>query len=100
MRQRYVTEKQADSSFSDLGPQRAISRLREAEKRLASARPLMLIIIVTLLLCVAQNLASEASAFFVGMEPNAAILALGIFVLIVFRVWSVTAVESLRPGSQ
>ena len=49
----------------------------------------MLIIIITLLLCVAQNLVSEASAFLLGMEPTAAILALSTFVLIVSRVWSV-----------
>jgi len=48
----------------------------------------MLIIIINLLFCVAQKVGSEASAFFVGMETNAAILALSSFVLIVFRAWS------------
>jgi cellulose synthase/poly-beta-1,6-N-acetylglucosamine synthase-like glycosyltransferase len=60
----------------------------------------MLIIIITHLFCVAQNLVPEASAFFVGMETNAAILALIIFALIVFRVWFVAPLESPRPASQ
>ena len=59
----------------------------------------MLIILLTLLFCVAQNLVPEAS-FFVGWETNAAILGLGIFVLIVFRAWSVAPVKSLRTASQ
>ena len=35
MPQRYVTEKEVDSSFSNLGPQLAIFWLREAQERLA-----------------------------------------------------------------
>jgi hypothetical protein len=60
----------------------------------------MLIIVITFLFCVAQDLVPDALAFFGGMETNAAILALGIFVLIIFRVWSVAPAESLRPASQ
>ena len=59
----------------------------------------MLIIIITLLFCVAQNLVREASAFLLGMEPTAAILALSTFVLIVSRVWSVARIKSLRAAS-
>jgi hypothetical protein len=44
----------------------------------------MLIIIITVLFCVAQNLMREASAFLLGMEPTAAILTLSTFVLICF----------------
>ena len=46
----------------------------------------MLITIITLLFCVAQGLLPEASALFAGMETNAAVLALSIFVFIVFRI--------------
>ena len=56
----------------------------------------MLIIIITVLFCVAQNLMREASAFLLGIEPTAALLSLSTFVLIVSRVWSVARMESLR----
>jgi len=56
----------------------------------------MLIIIITVLFCVAQNLVREASAFLLGIEPTAALLSLSTFVLIVSRVWSVARMESLR----
>jgi len=56
----------------------------------------MLIIIITLLICVAENLVREASAFLLGIEPTAALLSLSTFVLIVSRVWSVARIESLR----
>ena len=56
----------------------------------------MLVIIITLLFCVAQNLVREASAFLLGIEPTAALLSLSTFVLIVSRVWSVARMESLR----
>jgi len=59
----------------------------------------MLTIIIALLFCVAQILVREASAFLLGMEPTAAILALSTFVLIVSRVWSVARIESLRTAS-
>ena len=98
-----LLEKQADRSFSNLGhlgPPFAIFWLREARKRRASARPFMLITIITLLFCVAQDLLPEASALFAGMETNTAILALSVFVFIVFRIWYVMRVESLRAGSQ
>lgn len=49
----------------------------------------MLIILVTVVSCLAQNLVSEASAWLAGMETNAAIVALSIFTVIVFRVRSV-----------
>ena len=55
----------------------------------------MLITIITLLFCVAEHLVLEASAFFAGMETDAAILALSILVLIVFRVW-----PAVRLGSR
>ena len=53
----------------------------------------MLITIITLLFCVAEDLVPEASAFFAGMETDAAILALSILVLIMFRVWSVKRLD-------
>ena len=56
--------------------------------------------IISLLFCVAQDLLPGAPAFFGEMETSAAILTLGIFVLIVFRVWSVAPVESLHQASQ
>ena len=56
----------------------------------------MLIIIITVLFCVAQNLVREASAFLLEMEPTAAILGLSTFVLIVSRVWPVARIASLR----
>lgn len=49
----------------------------------------MLIILITVVFCLAQNLVSEASAWLVGMETNAAILALSIFTVMVFRIRSV-----------
>jgi hypothetical protein len=61
---------------------------------------MLIFIVVSLLFCLAQDLLPGALGFFVEMETSAAILALGIFVLIVFRVWCVAPVESLRPASQ
>ena len=60
----------------------------------------MLIILVTVVSCMAQNLVPEASAWLVGMETNAAILALSIFTVIVFRVRSVERTRSLQAASQ
>jgi hypothetical protein len=54
----------------------------------------------TVVSCLAQNLVSEPSAWLVGMERNAAILALSIFTVIVFRVRSVKRAESLQAASQ
>ena len=56
----------------------------------------MLIILVTAVFCLAQNLVLEASEWLVGMETNAAILALSIFTVIVFRVRSVERAASLQ----
>ena len=60
----------------------------------------MLIILVTAVFCLAQNLVLEASEWLVGMETNAAILALSIFTVIVFRVRSVERADSLQAASQ
>jgi len=60
----------------------------------------MLILIISLLFCMAQHLVPEAWAFFAGMETNAAILALSTFALIIFRAWSVARAELLRAASQ
>ena len=60
----------------------------------------MLIILVTVVSCMAQTLVREASAWLVGMETNAAILALSIFTVIVFRVRSVERADSLQAASQ
>ena len=60
----------------------------------------MLIILVTAVFCMAQNFMPEASAWLVGMETNAAILALSIFTVIVFRVRSVERADSLEAASQ
>ena len=60
----------------------------------------MLIILVTVVSCMAQALVPEASAWLVGMETNAAILALSIFTVIVFRVRSVERADSLQAASQ
>ena len=49
----------------------------------------MLITLITVVFCVAQDLVPEAAEWFVGMETTAAILALSIFTVIVFRVRSV-----------
>lgn len=73
---------------------------KRRKKKLASARPFVLLIFMTVVFCVAQDLVPEASAWFVGLETNAAILALGVFTLIVLRVRSVARVGSLRAGSQ
>lgn len=60
----------------------------------------MLLILITAVFCVAQDLVPEASAWFVGLETNAAVLALGVFTVIVLRLRSVAGVGSLRAGSQ
>jgi hypothetical protein len=73
---------------------------RLTEKWRASARPFMLILLLTLMFCMAQNLVPAASAWLVGMETNAAILALSIFTVILFRVRSAAPPESLRATSQ
>ena len=73
---------------------------RRLKKRRASARPYVLIILLTAVFCVAQNWVPEPSSWFVRMETNAAILALGIFAVIAFRVRSVARVESLGAASQ
>ena len=83
-----------------VGPPVASSRARGYKKRLASARRFMLIILVTVVSCMAQNLVPEASAWLVGMETNAAILALSIFTVIVFRVRSVERADALQAASQ
>ena len=49
----------------------------------------MLILIISLLFCMARNLVPEAWAFFAGMETHAAILALCTSAFIIFRAWSV-----------
>ena len=59
----------------------------------------MLIILVTAVFCLAQNLVLEASEWLVGMETNAAILALSIFTVIVFRVRSVEH-GGVAPGQR
>lgn len=49
----------------------------------------MLVTLITVVVCVAQNLVPEAAEWLVGMETTAAILALGLFTVIAFRVRSV-----------
>lgn len=75
-------------------------RARGAKEKLASTRSFVLLILITVVFCVAPDLVPEASAWFVGLETNAAILALGVFTVIVLRVRSVAGVGSLRAGSQ
>lgn len=60
----------------------------------------MLVTLITVVVCVAQNLVSEAAEWLVGMEPTAAILALGLFTVIAFRVRSVARVEALAAASR
>ena len=62
-----------------------------------------MIMVIIVLCCTAQNLESlvfDAAAMFARMETDAAILALGIFTFIVFRVWSAPRVASVRAESQ
>ena len=56
----------------------------------------MLIILVTVVFCLAQNLVP----WLVGMETNAAILALSIFTVIVFRVRRSNGRGRSRAASQ
>lgn len=53
----------------------------------------MLVTLITVVVCVAQNLVPEAAEWLVGMETTAAILALSLFTVIAFRVRSVARVE-------
>lgn len=62
-----------------------------------------MIMVIIALSCVAQNLESlalDAAPLFARMETDAAILALGIFAFIVFRVWSAARVAPMKPESQ
>lgn len=59
--------------------------------------------VVIVLCCAAQNLQSlvfDAAGLFATMEADAAVLALGIFSFIVFRVWSAARTASMRAESQ
>lgn len=60
----------------------------------------MLIILVTVVFCLAQNLVPEAFPWLLGMETNAAILALSIFTVIVFRVRRSNGRSRSRAASQ
>ena len=60
----------------------------------------MLTILITVLFCIARDLVREAAALLAGIETNAAILALSIFILVFFRVWSVAPAASIRAASQ
>lgn len=59
--------------------------------------------VIIVLSCAAQNLGSlmfDAAALLARMETDAAILALGIFAFIVFRIWSAKRVPSMRAESR
>lgn len=78
------------------------SRL-EGLGRMASGGSFVMVMAIIVLCCVAQNLESlafETAALFARMETDAAILALGIFMFIVFRVWSAARATSMRANSQ
>lgn len=63
----------------------------------------MIIMVITVLRCAAESMASfvsDGAALLARMESDAAILALGIFTFIVFRVWSATRVVSISVESQ
>ena len=63
----------------------------------------MIIMVITVLCCAAESVASFVSdrvALMAGMETDAAILALGVFMFIVFRVWYAARVASMRAESQ
>lgn len=70
---------------------------------MASARSFVMTMVIMVLCCAAQNVASsvsEAAALFAKMETDVAILALGIFTFIVLRAWSAERVASMRAESQ
>lgn len=60
----------------------------------------MLIILITILLCLARNLVPELAALLDAIETEAAILALSVYTFIIFRVWSVARVAPARAASQ
>jgi hypothetical protein len=60
----------------------------------------VLIILVSVLFCVARNLVPEAAALLAGIETNAVILAVGIFIFIIFRVWAVARAASIGAASR
>ena len=62
-----------------------------------------MIMAIIVLCCLAQNLESlvfDEAALLARMETDAAILALGIFTFIVFRVWSAARAASMRAEPQ
>lgn len=62
-----------------------------------------MIMVILVLCCAAENVASllsDGAALRARVETDAAILALGIFTFIVFRVWSAARVASMRAESQ
>ena len=94
--QRYVTAIHGDSNSETL-----VCELLLANERLEAVRLLrrfMLIILITLLFCVARNLVPEATRLLTGIETHAAILALSIFVVVFSRVWSVARARRLGQG--
>lgn len=56
----------------------------------------VLIILITVLFCLVRDLAADAPAFLAGIETDAALLSLSVFIFVMLRVWFVTRVASMR----